>query len=260
MNDNQAKPITDKPITVRIPLDLLENIETKASERYPSRKGTGGNRSQVILDALVFYQSHQWGEDNLQSTHGTQEAIEDEVKKLLDDNVHDIIQETVHDKLQSITDNLEYLIDKALEKRLQSTQSNDTLHTLQSIQGKTSVTNSVTPSTQDNTENKSSEGSLEGGVNENQGQSPQEENEPVTSTITEVITESREDQVDETQTQQGIMAKDLAKKIGVDSKLIGHWKKRRYKEENLNAPQGNEESWNEFLQWEIRGSLWYQVQ
>ncbi len=272
MTDNNAKTITDKPITVRIPLDLLEAIENKASDRYPSRKGTGGNRSQVILDALVFYQSHQWGEgeDSLQSTQGTQEVIRDEVKKYLSDNVHDIIQETVHKELQGITGNLEYLIDKALEKRLQSTQSNNDVDTLQSVQSIISEDDNKIQRTQNNTENNSSENELEATLKNNQDINIIEETTSLETANSEKLPKKQieqeigDDEVEKAHSladlseiannaDKGLTDRELADLLAKQGKKTTASTVNRWRNGKTNPTGKNK---NLFEEWEVRGDRW----
>lgn len=59
---NESKE--SKAVTVRIPPDWLERIEALAEKRYPSRSGKGGNRSQIILDAIEAYLSSEESSDD----------------------------------------------------------------------------------------------------------------------------------------------------------------------------------------------------
>ncbi len=260
MTENKSKPITDKPITVRIPLDLLQEIEDKASDRYPSRKGTRGNRSQVILDALVFYQSHQWGEDdNISSVHNVnnEELIEEAVKKFVSDNVHDVIQNTVHEKIQSITDNLEYLIDKAVENKLQSLQSNtldDEDLVIQSVQDSISETKNSLQSTQSNKENNLSEDTVEDYSNENQDIDIIEETELIENEVNEESKKKIQEKIEDKAITNGITDKELVSlldKIGrkVTYKTVNKWRNGK------SNPIGKNK--NLFNEWEIKGDLWF---
>ncbi|MEL4895481.1 CopG family ribbon-helix-helix protein [Crocosphaera sp. Alani8] len=248
MTDNDIKTPTDKPITVRIPLDLLGAIENLASDRYPSRKGTGGNRSQVILDALEFYQSHQWGEgdNNLQSVQSisSQEIIEETVKKFISDNVHDIIQKTVHEKLRSTQNNLDQ----------------NSLQSVQSISNKDDVT---LQSTQGNTENKPSENSLESGLKDNQVLEPIATGEPPTDQISEDIPPTETNKIPKSPTRQKteenegkLNSSQLADILGINSGTVTRWAKKRYEDKNLKPPQKNKEKWDVFMQWDKQGNHW----
>lgn len=269
MTENKTKIITDKPITVRIPLDLLQDIEDKASDRYPSRKSIRGNRSQVILDALVFYQSHQWGEDdNTSFVHNVnnEEIIEEAVKKFVSDNVHDIIQNTVHEKIQSITDNLEYLIDKAVETKLQSVQNNiseDKDLVIQSVQDSIIETEDSLQSTESNKKNNLSENILEDCSNENQDIDIIEETELIENEISSDILENEVDLESKKQIHQNIEDKavshgltdkelvSLLEKIGrkVTYRTVNKWRNGK------SNPIGKNK--NLFDEWEVKGDHWF---
>lgn len=53
-----------KSISIRVPQELLDQLDAIAAQKYPSRKeGKGPNRSQMILDCI------QVGLDNLGTVH-----------------------------------------------------------------------------------------------------------------------------------------------------------------------------------------------
>jgi hypothetical protein len=240
MDNNTPKPPSDKPITVRIPLDLLQAIEDKASDRYPSRKGDGGNRSQVILDALVFYQSHQWGEDGI-----------DAEKKLLSDNVHDVVENIVSQRIQSLTDSLEYLIEKALDKRLQGVQSIISENSLQSTQDNTSETGESLQSVQSVTENNPSEDEQEAPITITEG------DEAVLETKTEGETEKPTTQGFD---GEGLTGLELGQKIGLSPSQISKWKIRRDKGMTSVPSKKYAIQWGKFMQWEFKGDRWFPIE